>query len=374
MGIRWLIVCILLHIVCESFCDASLDTGAYARVAYHVLWNRSGSEAVKLVKALYDVGNTYVIDAIEPTTSKEISLALKAAKFLHHNIRVRSVDRATPRGITEVLQLIDGMGELLYWATSDVSRTFDYYIPISSTSYPLIRARTLRIALGAALRSADPAPSFLRYSTPSHWKQFSNDYQHLYFDAGIVFSRDTSIRSTLQGPHLRHPIARPWNVARAERDFVLSAALLTTVVDSMLSTRLLATFVHSQDAVEHFFGTLALAAGAQVTTLIKSTSLRCPDVRGLDDSPSFMQSLSYNRPTFRASHAYNETVPCMFLAWDASEAEREEAVSMLVGKDVNTYEERAVELMKDHISRAILAAGSGRDSKVRTSVRMKLPL
>lgn len=342
--------CVALLVFVYTTLCASVPTQEtqQARIAFHLLWNSTDTaSATSILLAIHDEGNTYLIDAIPPASASALSTAIRSA-IPQKNIRIRSIDAPTPRGISEALALLDGMAELLWWGESDNTRTFDFYIPLySGTERPLVRPPALRAILGAALRTGAPSPSFLRYSTPSEWARFASDYNTLYFDAAVVFSSNASARAALTGPHIGYPDRTRRAFARTEKSFVLSTALVTTAVDSVLSLRLLAKFAHSRDALYHFFGTLAIAAGPSVSTLVRSTSLRCPDVRGLDTGAP----LSYYRPHFQRDVTMKERIPCVFLPPDASAKEAADADAMR--KDtasVTRHEAHVMDIMREHIS------------------------
>lgn len=252
-----------------------------ANIAYHIIWDErmsNGAQAVSLstyLRTIYDAANLYLIDVVSPATALDV-LSSSTGIGSYSNVRLRSVRRPVPHGISEALQLLDGMGELLWWSEEEehpnaAATGIDFYIPLfTSELIPVLKPAEMRAAL-----------SQLRGYSFFNRVPGDNVYDRTYFDARLVFSRNASALARLLGPHSLDPEGRHRGGSKTalmnthhRNLFVCSGEFLRIATDSRLSTRLLASMANGYDARDYFFATLARSSN---TAMITTASLRCDD-------------------------------------------------------------------------------------------------
>lgn len=310
-------IVLVLCLVRAAYSAPTRTQGCQATIAFHFRLVRDDLlSAQRMIARVYHPSNYYLIDIPSNLRSRFIKRSMQQ----YSNVIVRQVDRTVPNGISEVVSVLDAMAFFLDLEDTQkktqqphLHRLFDYFISLTEKELPLLTATYMRDALGSTL-TLDPLPVFMRFSHRSHWASFSQNFNRLHYDASIMFStNETALHEIMKSgwPH-PHGSRRMFTIPRTQRQMVLSHAFVKLAVDSQLSKRVLISIAESANGVDHFFGALALADNGRVARLVRSTSLRCPDIVGMDRPLVFSSKPRYAVPEFRVSEILNYSTPCLF--------------------------------------------------------------
>lgn len=147
-----------------------------------------------------------------------------------------------------LLNTINAMKQLL-----DRPESWDYFINISGSDYPLVSPATQRRLLGRHISSKF---NFLTYTPSSKWP-VNRRYRMnpLYVDEALTFSdADTKVRQLGE----TNPLANDLNFqyTNAEAWMINSRDFCQFVVNSNYARKMLLTFAYSVESSEHYFSTL----------------------------------------------------------------------------------------------------------------------
>ncbi|GJQ08311.1 hypothetical protein GpartN1_g102.t1 [Galdieria partita] len=224
----------------------------------------------RLMRVLYHKDNLYAIhfdkkieDQLVYETLREIVKVTTRASggtnaTLPSNIIVIPRKYVSYMGISMVLNTIAGMGALTE------SNSWDFFINLSGSDYPLLPQSQIRKILGHA-KQRNPRPNFIWIDGNS--EKWNNRLSELYFDPALYEERNITHNSggfeLLEAvpSGAKHPLANvPWfSFSKCEAWMILSYEFVNHIIRSVDSKELLIKFAHSLAADEHFFCTLLKA-------------------------------------------------------------------------------------------------------------------
>lgn len=271
----------------------------------------------RLFDRIYHPGNVYLIE-YDPSVSKELFESFPRSP----NVYQRHADPFVPSGVSSVLNILDAIAfflnrenVLMFDSSRKFVSKFDYFIPISPTSYPTVTPKNIR----ALLPKSPTMHTFIHFGHPSQLSLFADDVNVVHMDLTLSFS--PSAPRTLYTRHHSHPDKnhRGFNLPRAAPLFVASRPFAKFAVDSVLSKRLLLVLMESANVADRFFAALADAAPSNtVGPVIRTTSLHCIHSDALDKSvDNVLPNYSPLAPS--VSFLQNVSEPCLFVAPFSSE-------------------------------------------------------
>lgn len=264
----------------------------------------------RLIDRVYHPGNIYLIEYHSSIPESSFEIFPRA-----QNIFQRHSDAFVPSGVTYVLNVLDGMAfffnrEESLLSHSDGASTpvsFDYFIPLSPTSYPTISAQNMRTLLSLD----EPSPNFFHFGHASQMPLFDEDINTIYVDLALSFN--ASAPPSLYTRHHGHPekSRRKFSLPRASPFFVASRAFAKFAVDSITSKRLLLVLAETANVADRFFASLIEAAPPTIGPVIRTASLHCVHSDALDKHVNKTLPNYSPRPP---SVAFLQTVskPCLF--------------------------------------------------------------
>lgn len=180
------------------------------------------------------------------TTSAAID-ALLSAGCTSTDLLLVPREHVTYRGVTVTHNILSGAVYLLSQA-----RSFDYFVNLSGSDYPVAPPALTRQLLGEA---ASRRLSFIGWSDHKTWSRLSRRrLGRLYIDTGLA-----SLGRGIRVGHLgENPVASAidFEVAKSSSWFILHRELLEHFVLGAWPRRVLALFAYSDIADEHYFATV----------------------------------------------------------------------------------------------------------------------
>lgn len=170
------------------------------------------------------------------------------------NVYFMSSSQVTYGGVSTLLNTLDSMHSLLI-----SSKTWDYYINLSGSDYPLVSSTAIRRLLG--LRQVmEKRVNFVHFShNMSSWGRLaSHRLGTLHFDPSLGFDEEKT--SNLMETRFRHPVVATNNVrlvvAKGESWIIAHRTFCEYASHGNMARRILALFSNMQSSSEHFFQTL----------------------------------------------------------------------------------------------------------------------
>lgn len=248
-----------------------------ATIAFHITITAPQLPLLRrFLTRIYHSGNLYLLDFAPPLSPHLYS----SSPNVHH----RAADPYVENGVSEVINVLDGMA---YFLDREVAlgpgKAFDYYVHCTPADYPTVSPVRMRQLLGFAASRPSP-PNFFHYAHESQLPLFRTEVDKVYYDFSLTFNRSLPLDGGLVTNGLYHPdhSRRRQALRRAEKHFVVNRAYVKLAVDSIISKRLLMSLGDASHVFENFFGSLAVNAGSDVGELVRSTSLRCTNSNALD--------------------------------------------------------------------------------------------
>lgn len=283
-----------------------------ANVAFHIFVPNGQQSAVsRLLDRIFHEENMFLIEYDAKIPSYEY---LRLGPSRHQNVFQRRADIASPGGVTEVLNILDAIAFFLNLETF-AGRQFDYFIPLTTSSYPTVPPAHIRSLLRTITASESSlSPSFFHFVHPSQLPLFASEIDTHVVDLALAFN--ASVSPELYTGRLPHPDRRRRTFAlpRASPFFVISRAFAEFAVDSIGTKRLLLILAETANVRLRFFSALAVIANQSlVGPVIRTASLHCVDSTAIDTNTS--RSLpNYFPRTPSVAFLMNTTRPCLFSA------------------------------------------------------------
>jgi len=249
--------------------DSEEKTGIEANISYFIQVSVSNVATVsRLMRVLYHRDNFYAIhfdkkieELLVNETLKEIAQVIPGRSGvetlldLPDNIIILPRKYVSYMGISMVLNTIAGMEALAE------SYSWDFFINLSGSDYPLLSQPRIRKILGHAKQRL-PRPNFMWIDGNS--EKWGNRLAQLHFDPALYpeapVSHNSNSFELLQAipPGAQHPFANvSWfSFAKCEAWMILSNEFVNYIIRSIDSKELLIKFAHSLAADEHFFCSL----------------------------------------------------------------------------------------------------------------------
>lgn len=244
-----------------------------ATIAFHVSVTESQLPLLqRFFSRIYHPRNLYLVTFAPPLSARR-----HAWRAPGRNVHFRAADPYVEHGVSEVINVLDGM---VYFLDREDAlsrkKSFDYYIHCTPTDYPVVTPAHMRAILGFAREHAHP-PSFFHFADESQLPSFRSEIDRVYFDYSLTFNRSLTLEEGLDTHNNYHPDykRRTHHISRTEKHFVAHRNYVKFAADSMLSKRLLMSLGDASHVFERFFGSLASNAGLAVGNVIRSTSLHC---------------------------------------------------------------------------------------------------
>lgn len=276
------------------------------RIAYHVTVDKSSFPLLpRFLNRILHEDNLYLVD---------YAPLLPVTQILNSpNIQYRQADPYTQHGVSEVINVLDGMAYFLdreeYLAKP---RSFEYFIHCTPAEYPTINSELTQRVLSYDHREYPP-PNYFLFTHQSLWPLYSDEIDRIYMDNALTFNRSLDLSAGLIRSQLSHPdkLRRVLKLPRSDKHFVVNYEYVKLAVDSLLSRRLLITLGDTSHVYEHFFAALAYNTKDPIGRLIRSTSLRCRDEKALEvEAHKLMPDYKPLPPTMDMLR--NTSKPCLF--------------------------------------------------------------
>lgn len=240
-----------------------------ANLAFFVqVSNTSVLNLPRLLKAIWHEQNVYVIHFDvkigNRLREKIIGLLNQDDTVRHGNVIVMESEAISYAGITMLLNTINGMSRLLH-----ISPSWDFFVNLSGSDYPLMSAETMRKVLGSAPIMTSQL-NFLQAQVADKdmdWF-FDRRMKHVHIDTALWAGEGNSLsiqehesKSLEDGMLINISASHPVNRDRAsfvktEGWVILHRSFCEYAVNSALARRLLVSFATARAADELFFGTL----------------------------------------------------------------------------------------------------------------------
>lgn len=228
-------------------------TGREANIAYFLQVSESTLlHLPRLLDSIYHPRNTYAIhfDLKVPRDDiQKVSQQIRTKTGNAGNIHIMPSELITYRGVSMLLNTINAMRLLL-----DEDETWDYFINISGSDYPLLGAETQRRLLGREL-----GLNYFTFAPRSKWDQMAeNRMAEIWFDESLSF-RQNAASGELQKLAIRNPLVdtRQFDITHAEAWMISSREFCDFVVKGDMARKMLVAFSYAADSSEHYFASLA---------------------------------------------------------------------------------------------------------------------
>lgn len=293
--------------------ESSVSNASHATIAFYITVSPDQLPLLRrLFDRVYHPDNLYLIDYDATIPERSFGFVPRT-----RNVYQRRADPFASSGVSAVLNVLDAMA--FFFNREDVLKsdlkaphvsTFDYFIPISPSSYPTVTAANLRTVLPNTL----PRPSFLHFAHASQSTLFAAEVDEVHIDLTLSFSMDAPRQ--LYSRHYSHPDKqrRAFELPRAGTLFVASRSFARFAVESVVSKRLLLVLAETANVSTRFFSALAEAAPAgTVGPIIRTTSLHCTHSDILDERMDGVLPDYLPRPP-SVDYLQNLSEPCLFVA------------------------------------------------------------
>lgn len=208
----------------------------------------------RLFRRIYHPDNVYAIHFDKSVPDADATRVLNTLYRLKPRARSNTFVIPTEvivyNGVSMVLNIIGAMSFLLH----DVAPSWDFFIHLSGTDYPLVKPQVPRKLLSEALPYA---PVFMALARREKWETVYNlRSATMYFDPSLSHSRSPGdlIETAVENPVSLNLSITP---VHAEVWAVFSRRFCEYVVNSPASRLTLLTFANMRGSDEFFFGTLA---------------------------------------------------------------------------------------------------------------------
>jgi hypothetical protein len=224
-------------------------------IAYFIQVSSSTIQRLySLLDALYHPKNVYAIhlDKKIPETLRRQTMKHILSKF-KGNVHFMESEPVTYRGISMVLNTIEAMKFLL-----DKDSTWDYFINLSGSDYPLVPALFIRKLFGLL---PTPNLNFIQLYPPSEWSDQATLFRimTLHFDPALEFNDDLAKTESLTSFGVQHPFRSQRNFTYVKSDFwsIFSREFCDFIVRDTFAKKMLAVFAVSDTPDEAYFATCA---------------------------------------------------------------------------------------------------------------------
>lgn len=291
-----------------SVCAEEFPTSE-ATIAFHVTVSEAQLPLLKrFLSRIYHPDNLYLIDYAYPLSPRHHAWWLSGSN-VHH----RAADPYVEDGVSEVINILDGMGYFLdREAALGSAQSFNYFIHCTPADYPVVTPPRMRALLGFASDHAS-RPNFFHFAHESQLPLFKSEIDRVYYDFSLSFNRSLTLEEGLETNNYYHPDngRRATHISRTEKHFVVNHAYVKLATDSMLAKRLLMSLGDASHVFERFFGSLAEASNDRIGKLIRSTSLRCTNFNDLDRVVNHILPV-YKPKAPNVNFLLRTTEPCLF--------------------------------------------------------------
>ncbi|PXF40504.1 hypothetical protein BWQ96_09785 [Gracilariopsis chorda] len=283
---------------------------AEATIAFHVNVGKSNVDLLsRFLSRVYHAKNLYLVDYAPPLEAKNYEMY-----FRRDNIHHRGADPFVENGVSEVINILDGMSFFLDRedVLSSGNRSFDYYIHCTPDYYPVVNPTHMRRVLSYA-KEEYPPPNFLHFFHESQLPLFSTEINHAYLDFALAFNRSLPLSTELHSLGIIHPDAnkRVFRFPRATKRLVVNHDFVKLAVDSALSKRLLMALGDTSHVDERFFAALVANNNLDIGKVIRSTSLQCVNSRAID-TPVEKSLPDYSPKPITVEFLHKTSEPCLF--------------------------------------------------------------
>lgn len=270
---------LVLHVLVESY-DSKVPV-TEATIAFHINVRKSNVDLLsRFLSRLYHAKNLYLVHYAPPLEAQHYK-----QYFRRDNVHHRNADPFVENGVSEVINILDGMGFFLDREDylSPDRRSFDYYVHCSPDYYPLLNPTHMRRVLSYP-KEEYPPPNFLHFFHESQLPFFSTEINHAYLDFSLSFNRSLPLSTKLHSLGIVHPDAnkRILHIPRATKRLVVNHDFVKLAVDSALSKRLLLALGDTSHVDERFFAALVANNQLDIGKVVRSTSLHCVNSRAID--------------------------------------------------------------------------------------------
>lgn len=223
-----------------------------AEIAYFLqIANNTVEHFPRLLRRLHHPSNIYAIhfDLKIPSARLEPLIKLISTTPAYSNVHIMPSELITYRGVSMLLNTINAISFLL-----STSTTWDYFINLSGSDYPLLTPTTIR-----QLLAPDKNLTFFTFAPRSTW---DNMAEHrigaVWYDEALTF-RGNASEGSLRRLNVRNPLVdeRQFEMAHAEAWLIGARDFCEEVVTGDYARKLLVAFGVAVDSSEHFFASLA---------------------------------------------------------------------------------------------------------------------
>ncbi|CAN8077185.1 unnamed protein product [Agarophyton chilense] len=229
------------------------DPTREANIAYFIqISEATVPHLPRLLKSIYHPKNVYAVHfdlKISKDDVQQVVQELRRQIGEAKNLHIMPSELITYRGISMLLNTINAI-HLLF----EKDDSWDYFINISGSDYPLVTAESQRQLLGHEL-----GLNYFTYAPSEKWAGMAeNRLSEIWFDESIAFRQNASL-GKLQKLPIRNPLVdqRQFEVTHAEAWMISSREFCDFVLKSDMARKMLVAFSYAVDSSEHYFASLA---------------------------------------------------------------------------------------------------------------------
>ena len=207
----------------------------------------------RLLNRIYHEKNVYAIHLDLKILEKErqkITNNIYSNLKYKNNVHVMDSELIIYRGVSMLLNTINAMRLLL-----DKDYTWDYFINISGSDYPLLDVQSQRRLLGL-----NKGLNFFTFADSTGWEQMAHHrLRQMWYDESLTFRKNAK-SGQLTNLQVKNPLLddKDFIIAHSEAWLLSSRQFCDFVVRGDMARKMLLSFAYSADSSEHYFSSLAL--------------------------------------------------------------------------------------------------------------------
>lgn len=235
-----------------------------ANIAYFIrVSKRSIYHLPRLLRRIYHSENSYALHFdtdVDPVFVTHAIKNIRTDPNYNPNIFFLPTDLITPRGVSVLLNTIAAINMLM-----EKGRSWDYFINLDATDYPLVSAQTQRQLLGLY-----PSLNFFNLMPGRSWHSIAKGgMSQVWYDESLAFHKKP-VAGSLQKLNAHNPLIDDLNlkVCSADMSMILSREFCQYVLEADTPRKLLIAMSYGMDSSRKFFSTLAWNHVTFVSTIV----------------------------------------------------------------------------------------------------------
>eukprot|EP00177_Eucheuma_denticulatum_P007259 GFKZ01013210.1.p1 GENE.GFKZ01013210.1~~GFKZ01013210.1.p1 ORF type:complete len:476 (-),score=41.49 GFKZ01013210.1:1427-2692(-) len=224
-----------------------------ANIAYFIrVSKRSIYHLPRLLRQIYHSNNSYALHFDTDLDPVYVTHAIKNIRTdpnFDPNIFFLPTDIITPHGVSVLLNTIAAINLLM-----EKGRSWDYFINLDATDYPLVPVQTQRQLLGLY-----PSLNFFNLMPGRSWHSVAKEgLSRVWYDESLAFHKKP-VTGSLQKLNAHNPLIDDFNlkVCSADISMILSREFCQYILEADTPRKFLIGMSYGMDSAHQFFATLA---------------------------------------------------------------------------------------------------------------------